>query len=247
MPPPFPELALPADLGARATNRNGRRQEMRQEALRWAKGPDPDHPHYTPVYRVGTLEVRAGRPGKEARRKKPNLEDTFPALFDGRRDLGFYPSLETYADGLYELAIGDRRVGELVGALLYRSIHLLDHHPDPAGHLRWTPSARVIREISDRTPKIDVKVIGGIRALEVEAYLDTLEVILVNEDLKFGRVKVDDSGRPNTLATMLSVLAVGSGARSVPSLAYSLALGRGVVRLSRFTRSDAISLFPDLA
>ena len=84
------------------------------------------------------------------------------------------------------------------------------------------------------------------RLIDVEVFLKTLELLLVNEDLKFGKMKVGDGGRPNTLATLISVLAVGAGERSVPSLAYSLGLGRGVVPLSRLTRDEAIRLFPDL-
>jgi hypothetical protein len=219
---------------------------MRQEALAWTKGSDPDHPAYTPIYVVGNLEVRAGRPGKEARRKNPNPDDTFPALFEGRRDLGFYPSLETFYTDVFELAVRDHRAGQLAGALLYRSIHLLDHQADAHGNLRWNPSERVLAEIRRRTPAIDISVAGGLHAIDVEAYLKALEVLLVNEDLKFGRQRVGDGGRPNTLATMLSVLAVGAGERSVPSLAYSLGLGRGVVPLARFARDEAVRLFPDL-
>lgn len=112
------------------------------------------------MYVVGALEIRAGRPGKEAARQKPNLEDTFPAIFEGRRDLGFTPSLETYFAGVYGLAVQDHRAGQLSGALLYRSIHLLDHAREPGGPLRWTPDLAVLAEVHRRTPTIDIETAG---------------------------------------------------------------------------------------
>jgi hypothetical protein len=220
---------------------------MREEALGWTKGTDPDHPAFTPVYAVGSNEVRAGRPGKEAARPtNPNDDDTFPAVFEGRNDIGFVPTLETYFDDVFELATRDHRSGQLVGALLYRSIHLLDHHPNALGHLRWEPDVAVLDEIRRRTPTIEVETFGGLRPLDIEAYLKSLEVLLLNEDIKYGRLRLDDGGRPNTLSTILAVVAVGAGELTVAKLAYSMAIGRGVVGQRVMNRALAVQLFPDL-
>jgi hypothetical protein len=243
----FPTLKLPLDMGARATGRNERRQVMRQEALSWTKGTDPYHPAFTPVYVVGAHEVRAGRPGKEAARvKNPNHDDTFPAVFEGRNDIGFVPTLETYFDDVFELATSDHRSGELVGALLYRSIHLLDHHANALGQIRWEPDSTVIDEIRRRTPTIEVGTFRGARSIDIEVYLKSLEVLLINEDIKYGRGRIGDSGRPNTLSTVLAVVAVGAGHLTAAKLAYSMAIGRGVVGRRVMDRGLAVRLFPDL-
>jgi len=213
----------------------------------WPKGPDTDHPRYTPVYVVGRLEVRAGRPGKEAaRQRNPNEEDTFPALFEGRRDLEFFPSMETFFSDLYEIGRVDRRSAQLLGALLYRSIHLLDHRPDPTGRLRWSPPATVMDALSQGVPAVSIDTSKGTMEVGIEVYLRLLEVLLVCEDVKYGRAKVGDSGRPSTVTTILSVMATGMGLQTVPKLAYGLVRGRGVVGLAAVTPATVKDWFPDL-
>jgi len=186
-------------------------------------------------------EVGVGKPGKETERKNPNSYDMWPFI---RKDGVLDEKSASFGDIFHELEHMSNKSKyslELLGCLLARSALMLDHDIED-GKVVYVPDKTVTEEI-----KKDISSIFGV---PLEVFLQYLEVIALNEDVKYqknlntkGKPYSKSAGRPNNLLTCVHLIAVLLGKAGIVDFAYGFAQQRGV---SAIKVSQLPSCFPML-
>ncbi len=186
-------------------------------------------------------EVGVGKPGKETERKKPNIYDMWPFI---RKDGVFDEKSASFGDIFHELEHMSNKSKyslELLGCLLARSALMLDHKIED-DRVVYVPSEVVLEEI-----KQDIPLMFNV---PLEVFLQYLEMIALNEDVKYqknlnakGKAYSKSAGRPNNLLTCAHLIAVLLGRAGIVDFAYGFAQQRGV---SAIKVSQLPSCFPML-
>lgn len=171
-------------------------------------------------------EVGVGKPGKETERKNPNIYDMWPFI---RKDGVFDERSASFGDIFHELEHMSNKSKyslELLGCLLARSALMLDHKIEK-NKVVYAPSEVILEEI-----KKDIPTMFG---LPLEVFLQYLEMIALNEDVKYqknlntkGKAYGKSAGRPNNLLTCSHLIAVLLGKAGIVDFAYGFAQQRGV-------------------
>lgn len=183
---------------------NGLRKVALDEASSWPG--TTAMPAETLPYRRGEYEIGVEKPGKEAGwLTRTNLDDMKPMVRRKGTDIEFTPSFSTIFRLLWDLAPEDEGA-HVMGALLFRMAFMLDHSSQ-LPLIRFQPSERAIEKLDLEIPPIEATALEG--ALPPSVFLFLLEVLALNEDVKFrghsgwGR----GVGRRNNLLTCVNVIA----------------------------------------
>ena len=171
-------------------------------------------------------EVGVGKPGKETERKNPNVYDMWPFI---RKDGVFDEKSASFGDIFHELEHMSNKSKyslELLGCLLARSALMLDHKIEN-DKVVYVPSEEILSEIK--------KDISSMFNVPLEVFLQYLEMIALNEDVKYqknlntkGKAYGKSAGRPNNLLTCAHLISVLLGKAGIVDFAYGFAQQRGV-------------------
>ena len=206
-----------------------RREQAIKEALSWPKGPDTEHQTFTCLYEIGKYKIGVSKPGKEAapdykRCRNRNGEytnnpnDMLPTLLiDGckrEENLSFTDIFEC----IHELSRKDEFGLELLGTVLFRAAFMLDHQESKPGVWRFNPPQKTMKEIETRIPTA--------ANMPIRVFLHLVEVLSLNEDVKYGTLGYDtvwaEYGRRNNLLTCAHLIAVLLNKASLVKFAGSL-------------------------
>lgn len=196
---------------------------------------------YYSLWNGDDYEVGVGKPGKEAERKNPNVNDMWPYVKKG--DV-FYDNSASFTNIFTELeymANKSRYSLELLGCLLSRSAFMLDHKLAD-GRVMYVPPILIIEEIAKEIPSMF--------KMPLYVFLQYLDAIALNEDVKYqrrlnsnGKAYTKTAGRPNNLLTCAHLIAVLLGRTSIVKFASGFAQQRGV---SAISTKQLIGCFPML-
>lgn len=240
----FPELQLPSGkLGGSLLNE--RRALAVEEARAWPTGVSQAAAIRTRLYkfRGGHYTLGVAKPGKEAFIAGPKLNayDMLPFVELNGTDLGMTPSFRAIFRTLWD-ASEDARVGQLFGPLLFRNAYMLDHVATEVG-LRYAPLERPLKSLAASLPTVSLRSGAGNHDLPVTVFLGLLEVLALNEDVKY---RSHDSwksgvGRVKTLMTCVNVVVW-----KMTNVHPMDAGGRLVRGVAPVTQKQAFELFPCL-
>lgn len=189
-------------------------------------GPSRSEMNYHVLWSGHGYEVGVGKPGKETERKNPNVYDMWPFI---RKDGIFDEKSASFGDIFHELEHMSNKSKyslELLGCLLARSALMLDHKIEN-DKVTYTPNEEILDEIK--------KDISSMFHVPLEVFLQYLEMIALNEDVKYqknlntkGKAYGKSAGRPNNLLTCAHLIAVLLGKAGIVDFAYGFAQQRGV-------------------
>ncbi len=212
-----------------------------EDAIALQGGPSRGEMLHYVLWAGHGYEVGVGKPGKETERKNPNIYDMWPFI---RKGGVFDEKSASFGDIFHELEHMSNKSKyslELLGCLLARSALMLDHKIED-GSVVYVPSEVVLEEIK--------KDISSMFNVPLEVFLQYLETIALNEDVKYqknlntkGKPYSKSAGRPNNLLTCAHLIAVLLGKAGIVDFAYGFAQQRGV---SAIKVSQLPSCFPML-
>lgn len=152
------------------------------------------------------------KPGKEASRKNPNVNDMSVWVGNGGNNEFMSYTFEDIWKYLVEVSILNRLLFKQVLVLLYRLCYFIDHLPDDNNNLRYSPSPKLLQHINKMDFAIqhefkDKFKKDGKGLLE---YLYFIDLLAWNEDVKYHSNHREDFGtkevgRPNTIISVISV------------------------------------------
>lgn len=204
-------------------------------------GPSVKEKDHHTLWKGAGYEVGVGKPGKEAERKIPNINDMWPYIkkhniFDEKS-----ASFTAIFTELEHMANKSPHSLELLGCLLARSAFMLDHEI-VEDVVVYKPPKSIVEEIS--------KEINQMFGVPLIVFLQYLETIALNEDVKYqrrlnsnGKSYSKSAGRPNNLLTCAHLIAVLLGRASIVKFASGFAQQRGV---SAISAKQLIGCFPML-
>jgi hypothetical protein len=214
-------------------------------ALLLKKGPSRKSMIHHVLWSTGNYEVGVGKPGKEtetANKVNPNVNDMWPFI---KKNGSFVEKSASFSDIFSELehmANHSRYSLELLGCLLVRSAFMLDHEIIDK-QIVYKPPKEVLLEI-----RKDITQMFGV---PLEVFLQYLDLIALNEDVKYqrrlntkGKPYGKNAGRPNNLLTCAHLIAVLLGRTGIVRFATGFAQQRGVSAIS-YTQAQAY--FPMVA
>jgi len=224
------------------------RLAMIEEALSWPMGKAQDSKKYQPVWSKGDDRILLGKPGKEAapdyaRCKYAdghygnNPNDMLPCREHKGVVTGAPASFRDVFEELQKIGRQDEMTLELLGSLLFRSAHVLDHVETTKGVWRYVPPQEVVNEIA--------RVVPEAYGMPLEAYLHYLDALAWNEDVKYHTLGYDIAkgiGRRNNLLTCANIVAVFLG--RVPIAKFAGSFARPPAGISPITNKDASYAFP---
>jgi hypothetical protein len=206
-----------------------RREQAIKEALSWPKGPDTEHKTVTCLYSIENYTIGISKPGKEAapdykRCRNRNGEytnnpnDMLPTiLIDGNKREGNLSFTDIF-ECIHELSRKDEFGLELLGTVLFRAAFMLDHLESKPGIWRFCPPEKIMKEIETRIPTA--------ADMPIRVFLHLVEVLSLNEDVKYGTLGYDtiwaEYGRRNNLLTCAHLIAVLLNRASLIKFAGSL-------------------------
>lgn len=218
------------------------REKSIDDAVALEKGLSRRDMKYHILWKDGGYEVGVGKPGKEAERaENTNINDMWPYV---KKDELIFEKSATFDDIFYELEkLKDEKDSSLylLGCLFIRSAKMLDHQIE---HERvvYKPPASALEKISNEIPTL--------LDFPIEVFLQYLDAIALNEDVKYqrrlnksGKPYGKDAGRPNNLLTCAHLIAVLLGRASVVSFATGFTKKRGV---SPIEARQIEQIFPQL-
>jgi len=221
------------------------------EAKTWPSGTQEQQIFQT-VWQGANYSIRLGKPGKEAasdyvgckyqdghRGNNPN--DMRPSIFrDGVLVEKHIASFVQIFDEIQKLSeAGDDDALELIGALLFRSAFMVDHKEISQGVWRYQPPVEVLTELNRVLPLAE--------GLPIEVFLQFLEALAWNEDVKYDTLGYDirtGTGRRNNLLTCVNLIGVLLNEVRISKFAGNF--GRPPVGISSISNVEAYRIFPAL-
>jgi len=182
-----------------------KRTKQIQEALSWEGGTEEKPKKHLVTILSNGIEVFFLKPGKEAKRERPNPHDMLPVV--GSPDLRL--KFEDIWSYLSRISVADSESFKIVLTLIYRNAYFVDHVEKQGGKIRYEPNQEITKCIEQIT-----KDIGDFSPLGLIGLLDFLDILGWNEDVKY---HVEDNrptfsgkynlkvGRINTLLTCIRV------------------------------------------
>ncbi len=200
------------------------------DAIALQGGPSQNARIFHKLWTGNNYEVGVGKPGKEVNRKDVNINDMWSYMKKGD---DFEPKSASFKDIFHELEhMGNKNKYslELLACLLVRSALMLDHEIQD-GRVVYKPSTQILKEIE--------KDIASLFGVPLEVFLQYLDTIALNEDVKYytkgrarGKLYGSQAGRPNNLLTCAHLIAVLLGRSGLVDFAYGFSQQRGVSALS---------------
>jgi hypothetical protein len=266
---PFEVLRLPkGDLGPMA---KPKRTAAIEAAHTWPIGTHEQR-EYVIAFESGDFRIALGKPGKEASdewatgRGKRKPHDMAPTVFFQGKPLNFFPTFENLFQDIHgarrEAGAASESILEAMAALLFRSSYMLDHDFTTNGQPRggfhaptiaWTPPEEVMNFLIEEVPHMGPNLLtsdNGEARLPTDVYLQLIEAIALNEDVKYQGESVVNAGvvdgnvgRVNNLCTLVTFIAADLERVPLAKFAAKLIKSRGVSGLSR---KDAEAHFPVL-
>ena len=235
------------------------------DATTWHGGTQANR-LYVQTFSEGNFTIALGKPGKEAdiSFRRPNFNDMAPTVFYNSEKLDFRPTFEDIWQDFENLGTDYRDDGhpstlEIIGALLFRAAFMLDHvhksvitQSDSSANLSswvWLPPKDTMNILTARHTHIGKPIStadGGEVLIPVEVYLQLVDAIAYNEDVKYQaknvtNAAITNTGRINTLGTCVHMLAGYIGHISITNLVSKMMRGKGVAAISQ---QDAKKYFP---
>lgn len=221
-----------------------KRMNRINEAKRWPVGTFQNKEYHF-IWRNGVFSVGLGKPGKESTRDSGytgelNPYDMRPDLFKNDENINIAATFGDVVEELEQVAKVEKYCVELLGVLMFRSAFLLDHkaETDELGNTvyRYKPNMEVVDYISSRIPSI--------AGVSLEAFLQYLDAIALNEDVKYEfkgkNLSVDNTGGKNNYLTYVMIIGVITGDLPISSIAQKLLK----TNVSAITIKDAMRILP---
>ena len=208
-------------------------------AIALPRGPSQEKMKFHVLWSMGGYDVGIGKPGKETERKDSNPNDMWPYIKKGGRFAVESASFLAISREMQHMKNKSRHALELLACLFVRSSYMLDH-VERNGHIAYEPPAEILAEI-----KKDIPAAYGV---PMEVFLQYLEAIALNEDVKYrtkgelrGKPYGPGSGRMNNLSSCAHLIAVLLERADLVDYAYGYSQMRGV---SPLTFKRALEHFP---
>ena len=192
----------------------------------------------------GKYRIGVGKYGKEYYsdsirwkdgHKGNNPNDMRPTIWKDDAAIEFDGSFDHVFNFFQQVSKIDSRALEILGCLMVRNAYLLDHDDS----LQYAPPAEAIEYLNSA--------ISEYEGISVEAYLHYLEMIALNEDVKYYTLGYDvhsGTGRKNNLLTYAHLIAIllGKGSQSKLCSQFS----RPPLGVSPISIALARETFPEL-
>ena len=190
-------------------------EQMIKEVISLKKGPSTDSKLYTNMYKYQLYTLKMGRPGKEINSvnikykdgyKSNNPNDSTPSIFlnnnivlNSDENILLYSFTDIFK--IFLKFVNDDNTLNFLGVALIRMALVQDHHLNEEGKYRYIIPQKIINEIKKPVEKkLD---------LPLEVFLFTLELIALNEDVKYtttGHTIKGGTGRYNNLMTYVHLI-----------------------------------------
>lgn len=239
-----PETSLIIDKAQLKEAKSLRNQSI-SNAVSLEKGKNQENMILHVVWSDGKYEVGLGKPGKEAKESRTNINPNDMWPFVRAKSGQYVVESATFKNVFKELEhmhAKSKYALELLACLLARSALMLDHEMVD-GKVAYNPPKDVIDEIKKDIPTA--------YKISLEAFMHYLDAIALNEDVKYktkgdlrGKPYGNQAGRPNNLMTCAHLIAVLLGRAELVDFAYGFSTMRGVSGLSL---GRAKKYFPMLA
>lgn len=233
--------SLRAPRGSLGGAAKSRREAAIAEASAWPSGPSVRKKIITEVFAEGDYVVSLGKPGKEAAPgyDPHNPSDMTPIVHYRGGDLGYLPSFTDLFVGLQNAATDAGASNQsllLLGHLMARSAYMLDHREYRPGVWRYAPPDTVMSLLSAD--------IGFVDGLPLRVFLEVLEAIALNEDVKYSMRsgRLTNAGRVNTMLTFAHLCAVFANRAGLGSFAGAFA--RPPIGVAPLSQTDVRRVFP---
>ena len=183
---------------------------------------------YGKEYYLQTIRWQDGHKGNNPNDMRPTVWiDGVEKEFDGSFDhvFNFFQKVSKISNEALEV----------LGCLMFRNAFLIDHDED----LRYTPPREAVDFLNTHIPDYD--------GISVETYLQYIEMIAWNEDVKYSTLGYDvhsGTGRTNNMLTYVHIISILLGKGSLSKLCSSFS--RPPVGVSPITTQLAEETFPDL-
>lgn len=220
-----------------------------EEAISWKGGKQEEKSFYS-LYKFQNFEVLLGKPGKEAAleynrcrhkdgRMGSNINDMTPTL----KENGENHANKFSFDDVFRMLISikDKMVLEVLGAVLFRMSYMLEYKVNEEGNIRLKNSKEVIDFFEEKQPLI--------KNIPILVFLQMIEVISLNEDVKYHTLGYNDqfknaTGKRNNILTYVRLIAVLLEREDFGSFIGSFA--RPPVGISPISSAIAYNCFPQL-
>jgi hypothetical protein len=157
------------------------------------------------------------KPGKETRRKTPNIYDMRPGIAVNDIDVTEKWAFEKVWEYLIKVSIIQQDAFKKILVLLYRLCYLIDHKSNESGLIRYEPNSDILdflKNIQHYTLDAGFQEKFGTKDIDVLDFLHFVDLLGWNEDVKYhhtdtgkaefhGKYK-PDVGRINTLKSVIS-------------------------------------------
>lgn len=224
------------------------RKALIEEAIKFPSSNDVDKKHYTDLYNCDGYSLCLGKPGKEFFEDKlrhksgtlgNNMNDMTPTIrLNGEKVNKIGTFSEIFLQ--FQMTLPDTHALELIACLCVRNAFTLDHKEIGKGIWRYSPPQIIIDELKTS--------IGNKLGEPIEVFLNYLELIALNEDVKYytlGHDIYNGAGRQNNLLTYANLIGVLLG--KVDFLRFAAGLTFPPTGLNPISIKNAIELFPPLA
>lgn len=227
------------------------RFQMVREAISWPKGKSQTNRETHKIYTIENNFIGVEKPGKEAapnyknctdfltKAKTNNPNDMLPVLYVNELKHEESFSFNDIFHGIELQMRADTIALEVLGMVLFRMAYTLDHNKNNKGNYRLMLKPFITDFLRQRIP-----IILGI---PIEEYIYYLEVLALNEDVKYFTLHNNpelnkDTGRANTLLTLVNLIAVLLNRKSVADFAGSFA--RPPIGISAIQKTKIADYFP---
>lgn len=180
-----------------------------EEFVNYERGQSLENQNLQEVYQFESYTICAGKPGKEFTsqtikyadgHKGNNPHDMTPRIFKDGILVRYDGSFEEIFKQFVRIHASTEAL-QIFGALLYRNAFLLDHKKSIDGRWRYTPSQSAISKIKETC--------STFLTLPIEVFLYYLEMIALNEDIKYETLGYElkkGFGRKNNLLTYANLV-----------------------------------------
>ena len=192
----------------------------------------------------GRFKVGVGKYGKEYHlqsirwqdgHKGNNPNDMRPTIWVDENEIDFDGSFDHVFNFFQKVSKISNDALEVLGCLMFRNAYLIDHDEN----LIYSPPREAIDFLNSVVPEYE--------GISIEAYLQYIEMIAWNEDIKYSTLGYDvhsGIGRTNNMLTYVHIIAILLGKGSLSKLCSSFS--RPPVGVSPITIKLTEEVFPDL-
>jgi hypothetical protein len=185
------------------------KSELIEEFVNYEKGESLENQNLIELYHFENYTICGGKPGKEFTsqnikyadgHKANNPHDMTPRIFKNGNLVRYDGSFEEIFKQFVRIHASIEAL-QIFGALLYRNAFLLDHKRNEDGKWRYSPSQSAITKIKETC--------STFLTLPIEVFLYYLEMIALNEDIKYQTLGYElkkGFGRKNNLLTYANLV-----------------------------------------